>query len=141
MSKLQLMTSYQRHTWRSIALRGKLRPSARRCRKSLAPNLRPAVELFEGRCLLTTDIAATAFYSDGIELQIDYSISGSDAGAFQLALYASANGTTLDQQLQIVSGDSSWGTLGPHTLTDDEVNCACDPHIQSDVDVCPSSPR
>jgi Calx-beta domain/RTX calcium-binding nonapeptide repeat (4 copies) len=76
---------------------------------------RPMVaESLERRNLLATDILPTAFYSDGADLKIDYSITGTAPGPFKIAVYASADGVSLGQQLAEHDGLTE---LGDSTLT------------------------
>src|SRR5262249_31679393 len=63
------------------------------------------------------DIAITNFYSDGTNLNLNYAVSGADVGPFSIALYASHDGVSLDQQLQLVDAGVDPGAPGNHPLT------------------------
>jgi Ca2+-binding RTX toxin-like protein len=60
------------------------------------------------------DVAITSFYSDGTDLKIEYLVLGQSVAPFTITVYASADGTSLDQALEIHDGDN---TQGRHTLT------------------------
>ena len=53
------------------------------------------MDSLEPRLLLNADLSIAAFYADG-ELRIDYGIAGQDAQAFDLTVYRSSDGVTLD---------------------------------------------
>lgn len=56
-------------------------------------------ECLELRNLLAADLAITSFGADGTSLVIDYEIAGQTAGDFNIAIYRSFDGVSLDQCL------------------------------------------
>ncbi|MCC7084779.1 MAG: hypothetical protein IT427_07200 [Pirellulales bacterium] len=86
-------------------------------RRRLPKNWRAATNTFESlepRALLTADIAIANFSADGSHLLVDYDITGASVAAFNIAIYRSSNGTSLDTLLQTQritsSGDLQVGT-------------------------------
>jgi Ca2+-binding RTX toxin-like protein len=57
-------------------------------------------EALERRALLTADIAVANFSADGTNLLVDYDISDANVSAFNISIYRSSNGTSLDTLLQ-----------------------------------------
>lgn len=52
------------------------------------------IELLEARQMLASDVAVTSFASDGEDLLVGYSITGEDAGAFDVSIHRSADGVS-----------------------------------------------
>jgi hypothetical protein len=53
-------------------------------------------EKFESRRLFAADLEITGFASDGVNLNVTYSISGGNASAFDIGVYQSLDGVSLD---------------------------------------------
>jgi Ca2+-binding RTX toxin-like protein/pimeloyl-ACP methyl ester carboxylesterase len=62
---------------------------------------------------LDNELAITKFYSNGIDLQVEYAVLGTDIGSFTIGVYASYDGHSLDKLLESGPGDP---TQGVHTL-------------------------
>jgi Ca2+-binding RTX toxin-like protein len=71
-------------------------------------------ESLERRALLTADIAVANFSADGTNLLVDYDVNGANVSAFNISIYRSSNGTSLDTLLQTqrmtASGDLQVGS-------------------------------
>src|SRR5262245_4436258 len=73
-----------------------------------SPVANVAITSYGGR-----DIALTNFYADDTKLKIQYLVYGPDVTNFNNAVYASFDGDSVNQQLEVRPGDSSQGM---HTL-------------------------
>ena len=76
------------------------------------------MEALETRQLLAVDLMPTTFDSDGTDLRVSYDVTGDASSPFDIGIYRSSDGTTLDSLLttQRVS-DSADLTAGSHTVT------------------------
>ena len=67
-----------------------------------SPRITPArgFEALDRRLVLSADIAVTGFSTDGTNLIAQYSITGDSVGEFNIGIYSSSDGTSLDTLLQ-----------------------------------------
>lgn len=62
-------------------------------------------ERLEDRCLLAADLELTSVSADGNDVIVSYAIAAEEAPPFDIALYRSSDGVTLDARLQTVRVD------------------------------------
>ncbi len=88
--------------------------------KSRGPHRRHlGIESLEGRRLLASDVVAASFAADGDDFLIQYDIQSQAATAFDVAVYRSQDGTTLDAQVasQRVTDSADLAVGMSHSLT------------------------
>ena len=75
------------------------------------------LEAMEQRLLLSSDLSISSFHADG-QLKVNYDIAGQNAQAFDLSVYRSSDGVTLDGLVTTRRIDAGADlTLGSHTST------------------------